>query len=109
MRLDPAQIGNPLQYLGGGAVDASLGQDTARQAESAAKEAQYESLDVLLLRRMRAAMLGDAAASVTSAADASELASRTSALMREQVDAARAAHGDLSRDRLKDLLGGGNA
>jgi hypothetical protein len=107
MRLDPTQS-DPLRHLGGGAVDASIGQENARQSEEAAKESQYESLDALMLRRMRAAQVTDAASSVSSASDAQEMAQRTRQLMTDDTHAARMAQGHLVRDHLRKLLGGGN-
>lgn len=106
MRLDPTSTGDPLRNLGGGAVDAANGQHTAKQAEDAQKESQYESLDSLILRRMRATLLNDAADNVGSFADAAEAAERTKQLMAADPTAAQTAQGTLARDRLRNLLGG---
>lgn len=106
MRLDPTSTGDPLRNLGGGAVDAANGQTTAKQAADAQKEAEYESLDSLILRRMRAALLNDAADSVGSFADAAELAERTKQLMLEDPTQSHTAQGTIARDRLRNLLSG---
>lgn len=107
MRLDPSHIGDPLRQLGGGAADAASGQQAARHGDDVQDEAAFESLDSLLLKRLRAATVEDAAASVNSFADALALLDRTRQLQQAEPDAARSAQGDLARERLRDLLGEG--
>lgn len=106
MRLDPSQINAAMGHLSGGAVDAVEGEKIERLAADAEKESQFESLDSLLLRRMRAATLSDAAASVVSLSDARRSVDQARELMAQDPDGARAAQSELARDRLRDLLGG---
>ena len=105
MRIDPSHIGDPLNHLGGGAVDAAQGQDAQRQADEVKGEAAYEPLDSLLLKRMRVSMMEAAADTVGSFADAQSLLDQTRTLMGGDSAAARSANGELARDRLRDLLG----
>lgn len=107
MRLDPSHIGDPLRQLGGGAADAASGQQASRHADDVQEESAFESLDSLLLKRLRAATMEDAAASVNSFSDAQALLDRTRQLQQGDTETARTAQGDLARDRLRDLLGEG--
>lgn len=104
MRLDPSHIGDPLRQLGGGAVDAAQGQHAQREAAAAEGESAYEPLDQLLLKRLKVAQLADAAA-VSSFAEALGKLRHTRSLMEQSQADAHAAHGDLARDRLRNLLG----
>lgn len=106
MRIDPAQLSEPLAHiLGAGKADAAQGQRATAAATSLAPESQFEQLDKLLLRRLRATAVSDAAGSVTTAADAQERIARVRALMMDDPSVAGAAQADLDRARLGGLLG----
>jgi hypothetical protein len=105
MRLDPAHIGDLTRQLAGGALDAARGQDAQREADAAQGEAAYEPLDQLLLKRLQASSMEDAAA-VTTFAEALEQVQKTRAQYEADPTSAAAAQGELDRDRLRDLLGG---
>lgn len=107
MRIDPSQIGDLQRQLVGGAPDAARGQDAQRQAAAVEGEAEYESLDALMLRRLQVSTLEESASVVGAFADAQELAARTRDLMAQDPTTTRSAHGDLARDRLRDLFGNG--
>ncbi len=105
MRLDPTHLSAELlRVLGGGAVDAAKGDQARRAAETVRGEAEFEPLDRLLLKRLRALQVIDSAGSVGSFADAHALANRTAELMKSNTDIAGSLHADLARDRLRDLL-----
>lgn len=105
MRIDPAQIGEPLQQLVGGGADAARGQDIQRQSQESEGETPFESLDSLMLKRLRVSSLEESASVVTTFAEAAELAARTKDLMAGSPTGTVAAHGELARDRLRDLFG----
>lgn len=106
MKLDPSSASGAPVQLGGGATDAAQGQRAERAGAEAQRESAFEPVDALLLRRLRAASMHDAATSVTTAADAKVLAERTRELMHERSNEARAAHADVARERLRELLSG---
>jgi hypothetical protein len=103
MRLDPVNIGSLLNTQA--ATDAAAGQSTASKAREAAKESQYEPVDSILLRRLRAALVSEAADTLQSLDQAQDTAKRTQALIKGDPHRAQAAHDALQRDRLRDLLG----
>lgn len=105
MRLDPSQTGDLLRSLSSGIVDARHGAQAERAADSVREESAFEPLDSLLLKRLRVLSVADAAGTVNDFHDAHALAVRTRELMATDASGAVAAHGELARDRLRDLLG----
>lgn len=106
MRIDPSQLSEPLAHvLGSGRIDAVAGEATTTSARKLQPEAQFEQLDKLLLKRMRATSMADSATAVTSAADAQTRIDLLGQLMGNDPAAAKDATGDLDRSRLRGLLG----
>lgn len=107
MRIDPSQLSEPLAHvLGGGAVDAAGGQRAAADAARVAPEAQFEQLDQLLLKRLRASAVADAANSVISYQDAQARIDRIRELTAQDPSSARGAQGALDPSRVRGLLDG---
>lgn len=103
MRLDPIDIGSLLRSQA--ASDAASGQRTSRQAREAEKESQFEPIDSILLRRLRATLVADAADTLKSLDEAKRAVAKVHRQIASDPARAQAAHDALARERLRDLLG----
>ncbi|MCW2949489.1 MAG: hypothetical protein JWN41_502 [Thermoleophilia bacterium] len=106
MRIDPSQLTEPLSHiLSAGAVDAADGQKAAK-AGSATGDTGLDTLDQMLLRRLRANATADAAHSVVNFHDAYDRLYQLKDLAAADPTAARHAQGTLETSRVRGLLDG---
>lgn len=106
MRIDPSQLSQPLSHiLSGGAVDAAAASKSTASIREQAQAGQMERLDQLLLKRLRATALSDAASSVVSFEEASARLEQLKNQLVSDPDTARAAQDDLDAMRVRGLLG----
>jgi hypothetical protein len=105
MRIDPSQLSEPLAHiLKAGAVDAADGQKAAKAG--AAADTSLDSLDQMLLRRLRANTTADAANSVLNFHDAYDRLYKLNDLTAADPAQAQAAQGTLESGRVRGLLDG---
>ncbi|MBC7460403.1 MAG: hypothetical protein H7287_03475 [Thermoleophilia bacterium] len=103
MRIDPSQLSEPLAHiLGAGAVDAAQGQ---KAATAATGDTGLDTLDQMLLKRLRANTTADAANSVVNFHDAYDRLYALKDLAAADPAQAQQAQGTLEGQRVRGLLG----
>ena len=106
MRIDPSQLSEPLAHiLGAGATDAASGGKAAAETTKLAGDVgQLDSLDQLLLKRLRLNAAADAANSVVTYQDALARIEQLRAQAAQDAAGARQAQGTLDPSRVRGLL-----
>ncbi|MCW2956674.1 MAG: hypothetical protein JWO69_1543 [Thermoleophilia bacterium] len=106
MRIDPSQLSEPLAHiLGAGATDAaSAGKASTEAARLSQGEQQLDSLDQLLLKRLRLNSTADAATSVLTYQDAVTRIEQLKAQAAADPAGATKAQGTLDSARVRGLL-----
>lgn len=103
MRIDPSQLSEPLAHiLKAGAVDAADGQ---KAAKAGAGDTGLDTLDQMLLKRLRVNATADAAHSVRHFHDAYDRIYALKDLASADPELARRAQGSLESSRVRGLLG----